>query len=146
MSRFYDTETLESRIFGEDGGLEELLDPEPEGMEAIEVPEEPHPVMIDVTLEDGRQERYTTVGVFLEGEKEYIALETEAGDIYIMELAGGENDRIRLLPIEEEEEQERAVEAFRYYFEDPGRGRDENSDHEAERENEHDRDQNREKN
>ena len=106
MRYSYDTEALEEEVFG--NGWEE-------GEEQGE--DEEAPVTMTVTLENGTQAEYAVAGVFLEGEKEYIALETQEGDIYIMELSEGEEDEVRLLPIEEKEEQERAIEAFRYYFE-----------------------------
>jgi len=106
MKYSYDTEALEEEVFG--NGWEE-------GEEQGE--DEEAPVTMTVTLENGTQAEYAVAVVFLEGEKEYIALETQEGDIHIMELSEGEEDEVRLLPIEEKEEQERAIEAFRYYFE-----------------------------
>ena len=86
-----------------------------EEMEASRLPDTDAPVTMIVTLQNGTQTEYTVAGVFLEGEKEYIALETQEGHIHIMELLEGEeDDEVRLLPVEEKEE--RAIEAFCYYF------------------------------
>lgn len=103
MKYSYDTEALEEQVFGNDW--------EEQGED------EEAPVTMIVTLENGTQAEYVVAGVFLEGEKEYIALETQEGDIHIMELSEGEEGEVKLLPIEEKEEQERAIEAFRYYYE-----------------------------
>ena len=114
MKYSYNTEALEEQVFG--NGWDEGEEQEEAG-EGEQGENEEAPVTMTVTLENGTQAEYAVAGVFLEGEKEYIALETQEGDIYIMELSEGEEDEVRLLPIEEKEEQERAIEAFRYYFE-----------------------------
>lgn len=113
----YDTETLEEQVFGNGWGEEKDEDESEEENEVTEFLDTEAPVKMTVTLENGMQVEYTVAGVFLEGEKEYIALETQEGDIHIMELLEGEEDEVRLLPIEEKEEQERAIEAFQYYYE-----------------------------
>lgn len=125
MRDFYDTEALEEQIFGssrEEEVPEEADGEEPEEGEFVELPDTDDPVTMTVTLEDGTETEYMVAGVFLEGEKEYIALETQEGDIHIMELLQGEEDEVRLLPIEEKEEQDRAIEAFHYYYESPAAG------------------------
>lgn len=135
MRRSYDTETLEDQLFGSRDPEEYGIEPD---MEEVELPGEGGPVTVNATLEDGTQAEYLVAGVFLEGEKEYIALETGDGDIHIMELEEGEEGGVRLLSIEDEEEQERAIEAFQYYFEQ------EDTENPIESENEDDRDQDRE--
>ena len=115
MKYSYNTEALEEQVFG--NGWDEGEEQEEAG-EGEQGENEEAPVTMTVTLENGMQAEYTVAGVFLEGEKEYIALETQEGDIHIMELSEGEEDEVRLLPIEEEEEQKRAIEAFRYYFDE----------------------------
>lgn len=135
MRRSYDTETLEDQLFGSRDLEEYGIEPD---MEEVELPGEGGPVTVKATLEDGTQAQYLVAGVFLEGEKEYIALETGDGDIHIMELIEGEEGGVRLLSIEDEEEQRRAIEAFQYYFEQ------EDTENIIESENEDDRDQNRE--
>lgn len=137
MRYSYDTEALEEEIFGSSREEEAAKEWNEEEEEVPELPDTP--VTMEVTLEDGTRTEYTVAGVFLEGEKEYIALETEEGDIHIMELSEGEEDEVRLLPVEEKEEQERVIEAFHYYFDQPG------TENEGEREKEDDRDQDREK-
>lgn len=137
MRYSYDTEALEEEIFGSSQDEEVAEEWDEEKGEDLELPDTP--VTMTVTLEDGTQMEYTVAGVFLEGEKEYIALENQEGDIHIMELLEGEEDEVRLLPVEEKEEQERAIEAFRYYFEQP------EMENEREREKNDDRDQDREK-
>lgn len=117
MRYSYDTEALEEEIFGSGREEGEAGESDDEEMEASRLPDTDAPVTMIVTLQNGTQTEYTVAGVFLEGEKEYIALETQEGDIHIMELLEGEeDDEVRLLPVEEKEEQERAIEAFRYYF------------------------------
>lgn len=137
MKFSYDTEALEEEIFGSSRDEEALEEWDEEEEETLEFPDTP--VTVAVTLENGMQTEYTVAGVFLEGEKEYIALETQEGDIHIMELSEGEGDEVRFLTIEEKEEQERVIEAFRYYFERP------EMENEREREKNDDRDKDREK-
>lgn len=164
MRNSYDTKALEEWVFGsgreeegvaegegateEEGAAEEreVREPadtgtwEPSDMDVPEFPDTEDPVTMTVTLENGTQREYMVAGVFLEGKKEYIALETEEGDIHIMELSEGEEDEVRLLPVEEKEEQERAIEAFHYYFENSAPG----MENQREREKKDDRDQDRE--
>lgn len=140
MRYSYDTEALEEEIFGNSQDEEAAGEWDEEEGETLEFPDMDTPVTMTVTLEDGTQTEYMVAGVFLEGEKEYIALENQEGDIHIMELSEGEEDEVRLLTVEEEEEQERAIEAFHYYFEQP------EMENEREREKKDDRDQDREKN
>lgn len=132
MRSSYDTEALEQEVFGD--GREEGAEKE----EALEFADTDAPVTMTVILENGTQTEYMVAGVFLEGEKEYIALETPEGDIHIMELSEGEKDGVSLLPIEEKEEQKQAIEAFRYYFESSW------VENQRERERKDDRDQDRE--
>lgn len=147
MRHSYDTEALEAQLFGSSGGGTGTQEAETAGMGAEETAEAgllwtKDPVVMEVTLEDGTQREYTVAGVFLEGEKEYIALEDREGDIDIMELSEGEAGEPALLPIEDKEEQERAAEAFDYYFEQP----EAENQNRPEREKEDDRDQDREEN
>ena len=127
MRHTYDTEALEAQIFGSGPGWTDVEEPDTEEADTEE-------------LEDGTQTEYIVAGVFLEGEKEYIALQTREGDIHIMELSEGEEGEAALLPVRDKEEQERAIEAFYYYFEQP------QAENPSERENEDDRDQDREEN
>ena len=78
--------------------------------------EEPEPILITQHMEDGSQMECGVVGVFLEGEKEYIALETPEGKIHIMELGREDDDGITLIPVENEEEQEKVIETFIQLF------------------------------
>lgn len=91
MRSSYDTEALEEQVFGNSDGedridsdLVEAEEAKPEetgteemGLEEVEIPGDGAPVMMNVTLEDGTRMEYIVAGVFLEGEKEYAALETE---------------------------------------------------------------------
>lgn len=125
MKYSHDIETLESEIFGEDQEAEAPESPDVEGEPSFGEDETPwreeisDPVMMTVTLEDGTEMECRVEGVFLEGEKEYIALETGQGEIQIMELGQGDEDEIQLLPVADEEEQERVVQAFIRLFGDP---------------------------
>lgn len=170
MKYSHDIESLESEIFGEDQGGGATEPPAVEGEPSSVEDEAPWreeisgPVMMTVTLEDGTEMECRVEGVFLEGEKEYIALETGQGEIQIMELGQGDEDEIQLLPVADEEEQERVVQAFIRLFGDPyddlegpeddspGPGEPEESGDSAaenektERGNEDDQDKDREKN
>lgn len=134
---YRDIQSLENQVFGEEPGPEEPWEPE-DG-----------PVMLTAAFGGGEETEYRVDGVFLEGGKEYIALETGDGEILIMELGQGEDDEIRLLPIEDEEEGRQALAAYEYFFDQREDGssreifQEETKDRE-EGEREDDRDQNRE--
>lgn len=123
MKTFFDTEFLESQVFGEgEAEYEEenritdgdRSDPDAEE-EEIEEAEE-IPVELTLNLEDGRTLCCRVSGVFMEQEKEYIALEADGnedeGMIFLMGLSQGEEDELRLRPLEDEEEREAAFSAF----------------------------------
>lgn len=126
MNYSYDIETLENQVFEkleEDTRLEEEHDNKiydsltEEDLESeIKNLEEAGPIVMTLTLEDGSQMECGVAGVFLEGEKEYIALETPEGKIHIMELGREDDDGITLIPVEDEEEQERVIETFIQLF------------------------------
>lgn len=142
MKYSYEIETLESQVFGEEElallpEAEEDVEPEkdirPEEETDREISadsdeenldleseirnlEESDPIVMMLTLEDGSQMECGVAGVFLEGEREYIALETPEGKIHIMELGREEDDGINLIPVEDEEEQERVIETFIQLF------------------------------
>lgn len=116
MKRFYETEDLETEIFGaevgeaqEDAGLTDLnrlLENEDEALPALE---------LELELTDGQSLACEALGVFGAGERQYIALhpkEDEKGIIHILRLEEGENDEAKLLPVEEDEELEAAARAF----------------------------------
>ncbi len=110
MKHFYDLELLEDQIFGEtapeyDGELLEYDGELPE-----EVP--PADLTMTLTMEDGSRVTCRAAAVFLENEKEYIALETGEGELLLMILAEGEDDSISLLPIGDDAEREAAFQAF----------------------------------
>ena len=127
MERFYETEDLESAIFGpgEISG--------PDAMDAPDAAEAPEDLAeeadlpsleLELTLEDGRRLACQAVGVFLAGEKQYIALrpkEDTEGLIHILELAQGEDDQAKLLPVEDDRELEEAARAFYHMIGDEGR-------------------------
>ncbi len=129
MKTFFDTEFLESQVFGEgeaeyeeenritDGDRSDPDAEEEEIEEAEEVEEaEEIPVELTLNLEDGRTLCCRVSGVFMEQEKEYIALEADGnedeGMIFLMGLSQGEEDELRLRPLEDEEEREAALSAF----------------------------------
>lgn len=141
MKYSYDIETLENQVFEKDElalsseteeeyiqleegtRLEEEHDNKiyddltEENLESeIRNLEEADPIVMTLTLEDGSQMECGVVGVFLEGEKEYIALETPEGKIHIMELGREDDDGITLIPVENEEEQEKVIETFIQLF------------------------------
>ncbi len=116
-----DLEALESQIFdaGEDGEETQAQLPEEESPWQEDIQE---PVMMAITLEDGTELECRVEGVFLEGGKEYIALETDQGEIQIMELGQGDEDEILLIPVAGEEEQAQVVQAFIRLFGDEADG------------------------
>lgn len=151
MEHFLGTEFWESQIFGEGnvgeegaaegklaGGFQEdpegiFLSGEPNG-EFIEekpnggfIPEEA--LEMELSLEDGSCLSCRIAGVFMEQEKEYIALETHQDMIYIMGLSQGEDDRILLVPLNDREEQERALAAFFQMAEDMADSRESDDEH-----------------
>ena len=101
MKDLFETDFLESQIFGEEPLMEEDLDNQAE--EAVE---------LELVLEDGSRLACRIAGVFMEGEQEYIALETEENTIQIMGLGEGEDGEINLIPLNDKEEQERSLNAF----------------------------------
>lgn len=119
----------------ENGGIGETaqtLEPEgagtagapwPEDIRADETDqpsEEGGPVCLELTLEDGSRLTCRVVGVFMEGEEEYIALEVGEDQIQVMGLSSQGEDGIGLRLLEDEEEQERALDAFFLLFTDAG--------------------------
>lgn len=117
MGRLYETDDLEALIFsGEEDyvAYEELSD------EELQVSAEDLPALeFTLELSDGRILEYEVFGVFICGEKEYVALHPKTdteGEIHLMELTGDENDDIRLLPVEEDE-MDAVTAAFYEYFE-----------------------------
>lgn len=77
--------------------LEKLSEQEMERLPALE---------LSMELEDGSTEEYEVATVFACGEKEYIGLFPKSdtdGTLAIMQLVQGDDDEIKLLPVEEEE-------------------------------------------
>lgn len=129
MKGFYGLDMLESQVLGEEeefrpieGEGEEQFSEPPirwDEIEEWEIPEEEKshgPVLLTLTMEDGNQMECRVAGVFLEGEKEYIALELPERRIQIMELGQGTDGEIDLIRVEDEEEQERVIERFLMLF------------------------------
>ena len=93
MKTFFDTEFLESQVFGEgeaeyeeenritDGDRSDP-DAEEEEIEEAEEDEEAEEIPVELTLnlEDGRTLCCRVSGVFMEQEKEYIALEADGNE------------------------------------------------------------------
>lgn len=129
MKGFYGLDMLESQVLGEEeefrpieGEGEEQFSEPPirwDEIEEWEMPEEEKshgPVFLALTMEDGNQMECRVAGVFLEGEKEYIALELPERRIQIMELGQGADGEIDLIRVEDQEEQERVIEQFLMLF------------------------------
>lgn len=94
--------------------LENLSESEQEELPALE---------LSLELEDGTQLAYEVAGVFVCQEQEYIVLSPKSdteGELSIMKLAQGENDEIRLLPVEEENWQAVQEKFFALYGEEAG--------------------------
>lgn len=142
MAHFYDRESLEEEIFG--AGQEDPVpgeDPESRGAggeagsEAYgpgEMAGQAAPLELTLTLEDGTSLACRGLAVFLQGEGEYMALETEEGALLIMELRQGEEDSIALSPISEEE-REAAYEAFLALYNTEEKGEYDDGDQDREK-------------
>lgn len=116
MKRFYDLDLLENQVFG--AGPEEE-DPPWEQVEEWETPKDlegGRTVTLTLTVDEQTQIECRVIGVFLESDKEYIALELPQSQVQLMGLEPGEDDGIELVSIQEEEEQERVTERFMELF------------------------------
>ncbi len=126
MGRFREIDVLdlESQVFGQpepEGAMADGADqaPWPKDWEG-EPPEGGEPVCLELTLEDGFNLTCRVAGVFMEGEDEYIALETGEDQIQIMGLSPQGEDGIGLRLLKQQEEQDRALDAFFRLFTDAG--------------------------
>lgn len=134
MGRFREIDVLdlESQVFGQpepegamadgvEGAMADGADqaPWPKDWEG-EPPEGGEPVCLELTLEDGSNLTCRVAGVFMEGEDEYIALETGEDQIQIMGLSPQGEDGIGLRLLKQQEEQDRALDAFFRLFTDAG--------------------------
>lgn len=111
MERFYETDDLEKAIFGTESDEREEEWTGGTFKEDVELPA----LELELVLEDGNTMLCIARGVFLAGEKQYIALqpkEDTEGKVHILELTEGENDEAKLLPVEDEEEFKAAAKAF----------------------------------
>ena len=110
MSRLFETSDLEAAVFSQT----EMIETEPDtDFPALE---------LELTLEDGQILLYETVGMFLVGEKEYVALHPkndEENMIHIMKLNQGTDDEIQLSQITDEHEFEEAAAMFYSLIADP---------------------------
>lgn len=116
MRTFYDLDLLENQVFGADP---EEGDPPWEQVEEWETPKDlegGRTVTLTLTVDEQTQMECRVIGVFLEGDKEYIALELPQSQVQLMGLEPGEDDGIELVSIQEEEEQERVTERFMELF------------------------------
>ncbi len=116
MRTFYDLDLLENPVFGADP---EEGDPPWEQVEEWETPKDlegGRTVTLTLTVDEQTQMECRVIGVFLEGDKEYIALELPQSQVQLMGLEPGEDDGIELVSIQEEEEQERVTERFMELF------------------------------
>lgn len=142
MKWLFDIAELEADIFSEDElqAIETYVEEERDGEEAGLSDEQTTAVSgeaeretenqedgdfpaleLELTLEDGEQLTCEVVGVFLEGEKEYMALHPKGNEedlVHLMILEQGEDDSICLLPIEDEAEMEKAALAFHRFMDD----------------------------
>ena len=134
MGRFREIDVLdlESQVVGQpepegamadgvEGAMADGADqaPWPKDWEG-EPPEGGEPVCLELTLEDGSNLTCRVAGVFMEGEDEYIALETGEDQIQIMGLSPQGEDGIGLRLLKQQEEQDRALDAFFRLFTDAG--------------------------
>lgn len=134
MGRFREIDVLdlESQVFGQpepegamadgvEGAMADGADqaPWPKDWEG-EPPEGGEPVCLELTLEDGSNLTCRVAGVFMEGEDEYIALETGEDQIQIMGLSPQGEDGFGLRLLKQQEEQDRALDAFFRLFTDAG--------------------------
>lgn len=116
MEQLFDIAKLEADIFSEDElrAIDTYVE--------AELADEEFPALeLELTLEDGRQLICQVIGVFLEGQKEYIALhpiDQEDDQALLMQLVQGTDDSIGLLPIEDETELAAAALAFHRFMDD----------------------------
>lgn len=116
MGRFLDVSELEAEVFSEETASDESMEE------------------LELELKDGETMICEIVSVFACEDREYMVLhpkEDEEGIVYLMHMAEGENDELKLSPIEDEEELQKISEAFQEIYEN-GKGnedydRDENS-------------------
>ncbi len=155
MGKFLGTADYESFVFGEETGslgepaeepgkkegpdvsdpagalAEELFGSLPEGMDPQELLEDLstddfEPMIVTLELSDGSTKKYEAMGVFLAGDRQYMALHPAdgpaEGDIPVLLLRydQGEDDELLLSQIEEDDEFEAAERAFQQMLGDTG--------------------------
>ncbi|MCD8082305.1 MAG: DUF1292 domain-containing protein [Clostridiales bacterium] len=126
MEHFYRTEYLESSLFDEEElALAESLedeDADADGLSPDEIPDQEEferlPALeLTLDFEDGTQRTFRLAAVFLANEQEYAALmpveDEKEEEVLLMRMFPGENDELRLAPVEESE-WDTVRQAFRY--------------------------------
>ena len=126
MKHLFGTEDLEAEVFADQNyDIDDTDRAEEDVMSVLERIAEGDmdafpSLELTLELEDGRSLVYETFGVFVHGDKEYVALHPKTDDegmIHLMELVAGENDEINLLPIPEDE-WDAVAETFHVYFDE----------------------------
>lgn len=122
MRKLFDIDDLEAEVFSDNEMNSNIdhystVEPEEDIFKELEMfPETEFPALeLELTIEDGQILVCEAAGVFVMGDKEYMALhpkDDEEGTIHIMELRQGEDDEINLIPIEDDEEFDLAAEKF----------------------------------
>lgn len=115
--KLYETAELEAELFDGSAELENFSEEE-----YIENLEDIPSLELTLELADGRTLIYELAGVFIHEEKEYAALHPKTdteGIIHLMELAQGEDDELRLLPIADDEWDAVSNSFYKYMSDDP---------------------------
>ena len=116
MAKLYETAELEAELFEDSVEAEDFSEDYIEDLEDLPA--------LELTLElaDGRILEYELGGVFVHDDREYAALhpKTDTEGIYhLMELAQGEDDDIKLLPVADEDWEAVSTSFYKYLSDEP---------------------------
>lgn len=119
MGRFYDISELEAAVFSDEES-EKLTEENNIDLEREETLLEEELEELELELKDGQTMICEIIEVFIHEDQEYMVLhpkEDTEGIVYLMRMGAGENDELKLYPIENEEELLSVTKRFREIFE-----------------------------
>lgn len=119
MGRFLDITELEAAVFSGEISGEAAEFPETEAYGTEEMVSEEPSEEIELELKDGQTMICEIIYVFVHEECEYMVLhpkEDQDGIVYLMRMSEGEDDELKLSPIEDEEELRKVSEIFREIY------------------------------
>lgn len=119
MGRFLDITELEAAVFSGEMSGEAAEFPETEAYGTEEMVSEEPSEEIELELKDGQTMICEIIYVFVHEEYEYMVLhpkEDQDGIVYLMRMSEGEDDELKLSPIEDEEELRKVSEIFREIY------------------------------